>query len=507
MKTESDSSKSRGDTQYPKTPKSDSTPDWDLYGATPKFIAAGLRLRPELVLAYLSSTLGGLAGAFARMTGFLGERHHPALSLVLAELHPSKARSLHQLAIEPALHFSDWERRKSQALSPEWFEQHHTHQGAKVRQSNLTLLDELDRDFNNQNVVASERSDLLRHRQNYQPSIILTSPEPKTFDELRGSVFDEHPLIIDSGGRLIRNVVQPHPKQKDWQALLERIVEGARGGIDQLVGESSPTTLDRARRVRTPFLLHLPYELSGQALLHPGTTIMFEVGMLLPTEGIDGNLIPTEKNYQSARNVVGKYRARVNEVLWSRMDNSGVSFAMSKPIPELIEGQDEIHDRIDSLPSALRRSCGGLVDLPLRLLWTALLLDDPKAENVPAFVPGVLLAARWCVENQIKLVTEALGAEQRREMEEAAWVMLRKLGEIPNLPCRFSDVARKYRFQRKDLLEPVLKFLSEERLTSWDPEQNRIDLLECDSPPEWLIARKPGNLSALTLPSRSLRAP
>lgn len=285
--------------------------------------------------------------------------------------------------------------------------------------------------------------------------------------------------------------------------LLERITEGARDGIDLCAGEGSPETLSKIRRFRSPFLIHLPHELVGQTLLHPVAANVFEVGVLLPTEGIDGTLVWSDTNFETARKVVGKYRGALNEVLWARRDNSGVAYTATRPIPELIEGQDKLHDRIDGLPSEVRRYCGGLVDLPLRLLWTALLLDDRKGRQVEQSVPGVLQTARWCVKRHITLVTESLEALRRREMEEAAVLMLRKLAELPHLPCKFADLARKYRFQSREVLEPILVFLCGEGLTFWDPEQNRIDLLECHAPPQWLVARKSGNPGALTLPSRS----
>lgn len=503
MKTESDSYQDGGDTSKPKRAKSNSSPNWNLFGETPRYIAAGLRIRPELALAYMTSVLGGLAGAFARLDGLLGERHHPALPLVLADRHPSKARSLCQLATGPMMLYSDWERRKVQALDPELFEQHHSQKGAAIPQSNLRLLEALGQTFSDEDAIAAERSDLLRHRQNYQPSVMLSSPEPETFDALRGSVVDEHPLIVDSGGRLIRNAIQPHPKQREWQALLERITEGARDGIDLCAGEGSPETLSKVRRFRSPFLIHLPHELVGHALLHPAAANVFEVGVLLPTEGIEGSLVWSDTNFVTARKVVGKYRDALNEVLWARRDNSGVAYTATRPIPELIEGQDKLHDRIDGLPSEVRRYCGGLIDLPLRLLWTVLLLDDRKGRQVEHSVPGVMETARWCVERHIELVTDTLEAVRRREMEDAAVLMLRKLAELPHLPCKFADLARKYRFQSREVLEPILVFLCGEGLTFWDPEQNRIDLLECHAPPQWLVARKSGNPGALTLPSRS----
>lgn len=55
----------------PKVPKgSDSSgPPWDIFDATPKYLTAGARVGPGLMLNYLASTLGGLAGPFARMGG------------------------------------------------------------------------------------------------------------------------------------------------------------------------------------------------------------------------------------------------------------------------------------------------------------------------------------------------------------------------------------------------------------------------------------------------------
>ena len=484
--------------------KNGTAPDWDLFGATPRFIAAGLRLRPELTLAHMASTLGGLSGPFARMTGFLGEYHHPAVPMVLAVSHPGRARHLEQITIEPALYFDEWKRRKSQALDPTHFHQHHGYEASVMRQENIGLLNALDSSFKDADKIAAAETTLLRHRQQSQPSVMLTAPDPKTFDQVRGAVFDESPLVVDTGGRFIRNATLPHPEQRSWQYLLERIVEGARGGIDQLVGASSPDTLSKVRRTRTPFLVHLPSELSGHALLHPSSANLFEVALLLPTSGINGSLVPSKANFQFARQAVDRYGKALNHVLWSRMDNSGVAFALTQPIPQLLEGQDELHDQIDRLPSAVRRYCGGLANLPLRLLWTCLLLDDPQAKSVQRFVPGALQAARWCIDHQIELVTTALEAEERREQEEAAALMLRKLGEISVLPCKFADIARKYRHQRRELLEPTLQFLCEEKLVSWNPDLNQIDLCDGAQQPEWLdqSSRATGQ-GKLTLPTRS----
>lgn len=477
------------------------TPPWKLFGATPRRIAAGLAIRPELVLTYMSSILGGLAGAFARLHGLLGETHRPALPLVLAERHSSKGRSLEQLGIEPVWFYSDWERRKMQALDPNIIER----QGERVKSNfwiaSQNLMAELDKDFQEPDRMSTCRSELIRHRQRYQPSVMLSSPSPESFEEVRGSVFDESPLIVDPGGRIIRNSITPGPAQRDWQVLLERIVEGARGGTDQPAGLHSPETASSVRRTMSPFLFHLPQDAVPQAILHPAASTLFEVGLLLPTEGLAGGAPSIAAGIAEAGEAVQRYQNAVNDVLWSRMDNSGVDFALQQASPEWIDGQHEINDRIDALPPAVRRHCGGLVDLPHRLLWTAMILDDPSAKHASTLLPGVLHTARWCVERQVALITETLEAEQRREREEAAWRMLVKLGELRNLPCKFADLARKYSRQRKDQLEPVLRFLSQEGLVRWESEDNRIDLLPCNPPPEWVEVRQrcqSDGLAALT---------
>lgn len=464
-------------------PQSD--PQWDTFGSTPRYLAAGLGVRPELMLLYMGSTLGGLAGTVARFGGFFGERHAPAIPLTLAVAHAGRAQGLQQLAVEPAVWFDDWKRRKVQAFEPKWFDEHHRFQGCSVRQAHLGLMEELDKEFADEARIRADRRILLRHQQNRQPVLMMTSPDPKTFDQVRGSVFDESPLIFDGGGRLIRNAILPHPKQSDWQQLLERIIAGARDGVDQLAGHSGAETLNATRRTRTPYLIHLPQELCATALFHPASANLFEVGLVVPTERVNGRLRQTESHYASARQALGRYQDAMNEVLWSRIDNSGVSLSLVKPLPELINGQDELEDLLDCLPAIVRRYCGGLHGLVPRLLWTALLLDDPKANNAVQFVPSVLATARWCIDRQVGLIREALEAEKRRELEEAAVVMWRKLCDLGR-PCKLGDLQRKYHGKRREELEPVLLFLVEQDLITWHPLRNQIELRLSEIRPEWL---------------------
>ncbi|MFT5470317.1 MAG: hypothetical protein ACI8UO_005445, partial [Verrucomicrobiales bacterium] len=69
--TSTDSSTQQADVQGP---------DWGIYGDTVQALSAGTDVRPELLLAYMCSVLGGLAGPSSRLAGLLGEAHRPAQS-------------------------------------------------------------------------------------------------------------------------------------------------------------------------------------------------------------------------------------------------------------------------------------------------------------------------------------------------------------------------------------------------------------------------------------------
>jgi len=459
--------------------------DWDSYPRTIAHIAAGLGLRPEPVWAYLSAALGGMAGPGAHMFGILGEAHSPTVPLVLAVQHPGAARLLDQVAVEPAVHFNDWHRRQSQAFFPDWYEADLNHLPHGIRQEHSELVGLVNRSDSNAEEIAEKRRELLHRRQVYQPAVLLNSPSPATFDKLLGSVFDEAPLIRDTGGALLRNSLTPGPAQRDWRELLRRIVEGARGGTDQPAGrrEHGPGRLDDAVTTRSPFIMHLPGELVGRSLLDPATANVFEVAIIIPTAKLEGRLQPSLMD--AARQLLNAYRQTVNQVLWARFDDSGVDFQLSGDSTRFIDACFAVDDKLDRLPAKIRRYCGGLYDLPLRLLWAALALGDTDQGTLASITKSVIATTHWCIDQQVSLIREALDEEADRLLHDAAVVMLDKLRALPK-PCKLSELLRRYHRQNKDQHLPVLGFLEAEGLVEWRPEEKQINLVECLSPPQWL---------------------
>ncbi len=465
--------------------------DMDLFGATPRLIASGLGVRPELVLTYLTSVLGGMAGSFARIRGSMGGSQSPGLPLVLEERHPGRGRNLADVALGPVQHFNDWERRQLQAIIPEWHGEHHAFEVSKVKNTHKGFMTNLDSDMCVDHEIAGEQSVLWRYRQNWQPSVLLNSPEPGSFEKVLGSVFDACPLVVDLGGSVVRRVLEGQSQAGAWPGLLRRIVEGARGGFDAPLQANGPPVMNSTLRVRTPFLMHLPTYEVASALLHPVTAPLFEVAVLLPTERVAGGPATGAGLHAEASRVVGGYRDAVNRVLWSRLDGGGVDFSLIRPCPALLEGIDDIERTIERLPDSVRRLCGGLYGLPLRLLWTALVLDSPKGDATFAeLVPGVMQTARWCVERQSERILEVLEEERLRSLREAAATMWRKLHSL-SLPCRFSDLLRKYHRQRKEFLLPVLEFLREEQIVRCDSRHGGIELMPDHPMPSWLGPRAP----------------
>jgi hypothetical protein len=459
-------------------------PDWGLYGHTVKCLSAGADVRPELLLTYMCSVLGGLAGPSSRLAGLLGEAHRPAQSLILCSTNPGVARTLEQLAVEPVNFINDSGRRSSQILDPAFYDEANRAPMSKVSTALKTLNSTAEgSDMDARDAPEAQRT-LFKRRQDYQPSVMITSPRPETFDKLRGSVFDEHAFVFDPGATLIRNSIQTHPDSKKWRELFAKIVEGARGGIDLPAGSHRGEVLNDVLRTRTPFLQHLEQGLVGEMILHPVGACALEVAALLPAERFRCSVSP--QHLMRAKEALRDYRGAMHGILNSRRDNSGAVLELMQPDVAFNRGVCEFEDKLDGLPFNIQRFCLGLYGLPHRLLWTALVLDDPKARSASRFVPGVLAAANWCVDQQVQLIRTALAKHERQRLLEAAAEMYTKIAE--RAPCKKWDVFRGYNDQRKSSHEPVLEFLCAESLVS--KNGSRLELTD-EKLPFWLAARCP----------------
>jgi hypothetical protein len=447
-------------------------------------LALAMGLRPEPLWTYLASVLGGLGGPFAKIHGLLGEALDPSIPLILSVQHPGRARHLQQLALGPAINFNDWRRRHMAALDPVWYAEDLSSLSKGIRQYHAGLVELLQHPDGWGDDIAQHRRKLLEIRQNYQPSLLLSSPTPETFDKIRATVMDASPLITDPGGDVIRRCLYPGKDRQSWIDMMAKLVAGARGGFDETTANpaSGPPSMGGALRQRTPFVIHLPHELAGLTLCDPHTANLLEVAVLIPTETIDTEFDP--QNLADAKSALLRYHRAIEEVLWARTDNGGVNFSIERWSGEFGRGCRQLEEKIDSQPSEVRRLCGGLHDLPHRLLFAGLLLRDSSHRGVEDLVPGVLLTADWCVNQQISLIREALREQERRSLLDAAIAMVKKLEELPR-PCKLSELLRKYHHQSKELHLPILTFLSEQGAIDWKPATNEIRLIELGGAGDW----------------------
>jgi hypothetical protein len=455
----------------------DSGPEPAPLGQTPTLLAAGLGVLPEVALVHMTAVLGGLAGPHAWMGGALDERHRPALPLILLSGHPGRTRALEQMMVEPAIRFTDRRRADAMAYMPERFQSDETFPGSRVIMEQKRQFESLaERPLLGDESCETPRI-ILAQRQCRQPSLMITSPTPETYDEVRGSVFDEAPLVFDPAGNLICQALQPGKPQPLWRALLRRIVEGSRWGLDQPAGASSAPRLNAISRTLTPLLIHLGPDWLAPMLADPVVATVLETAILIDSPETVQSPHRPAIDYQAAREVALRYREAVGRVLQARVNTGGIGFQLKVLPPGLVEGQHEIEQRLDGLPPAIARHCWGLYDLPLRLLWASLVVDDPHGRHAPDhWVPGVLWTARWCVDRQVRLIGEALEAERRRKLLDAARLMFQKLLDLPQ-PCRLADLVRRFHCQQRERHMPVLELLDHEGGLSWDPHANQIQLL------------------------------
>lgn len=88
----------------------------------------------------------------------------------------------------------------------------------------------------------------------------------------------------------------------------------------------------------------------------------------------------------------------------------------------------------------------------------------------------------------VERIQEVLEDERLRSLRAATATMWRKLHSL-SLPCRLSDLLRKYHRQRKELLLPVLEFLREEQIVRCDNRHGGIELVPDHPMPPWLGPR------------------
>lgn len=448
---------------------------WDLFSPSIRRLAVAFRVRPELLLTYLTSAIGGVSGSQSRLAGGNGEFYSPALPMILAVRHPGVALKLQTLAIEPAQRFDDSRRHSAHAIIPEKYEEFTCTPLSPRQNSHLEIANSTDP------LSARQIRTLELLKTVYEPALLITAPEPSSFSAVAAGVFDNSPLVFDPGGRVIRKAIQAGPKQKAWAELLETLGAGARGGAD-LIRERSDS-YHRLQRLHSPFLLHLPAELMGAALHHPSSADLMECAVTVPTERISSENLPPRETHTNLEGALSDLNGLIQDVLWARLSSSGVSSKPKQLPPEWDEHLEYIESRIDALPSHIRRFCGGLYGLPQRFLWTVLAMEEPEdpgltkqhSPEASPYLEGAIATAHWCVDQQIALIKTGLEEERLRQLQQSALVMVQKLKSMTT-PAKFSDLARRYHIQSRELHLPILELLEQEGVLSWDSDARLIRL-------------------------------
>lgn len=403
---------------------------------------------------------------------------HSAIPMILLTNHPGRVRALEQMVLQPILSGNESIRGRSQALDPKLFKQHFAQPLSNYAGAHEEIIAQYESEFPIGDKVAEARLELDRYRQWLQPSTLGVSPRPDTIDILRGSTCDGSPFLFDPGGNVVINSLGTDRESKNWREMLLTVLEGARSGIDLPTGPHRGESLNNVLCTRTPFLIHLDDRQVGDLLLHPVVSRLLEVAVLVPTAPVGQWMKP--QFYSKAEEARSRYVEVAFRVLKLRSENSGLEIV--PPVdPELLEGMHKLEVKIDSLPDDVRKFCNGLYDLPFRLMWMALALDG-KRDAPNALTKGVLLAANWCVDQQVALIKETLEMHGEQQLIREAIAVFERLRKIA--PCSLRDLLRTFSNQTKAVHEPAVNLLCDRGVVV--REGNRLDLAGDAQLPRWL---------------------
>lgn len=102
-------------------------------------------------------------------------------------------------------------------------------------------------------------------------------------------------------------------------------------------------------------------------------------------------------------------------------------------------------------------------------------LTKQHSPEASPYLEGAIATAHWCVDQQIALIKTGLEEERLRQLQQSALVMVQKLKSMTT-PAKFSDLARRYHIQSRELHLPILELLEQEGVLSWDSDARLIRL-------------------------------
>lgn len=451
---------------------------WKSFDPKIQFLAASARVRPEFMLAYATAALGGISGIRSSIQGLVGEERHPALSLLVVPEQPSRTDALTACVVEPLRAAQDGNRSSNRAC------------GTKLRPSERlplgrqadTMLSELV------NTTSDDDGHIRKMREEYAAetrrclnSASMIAPSPASFARLRTELRDGHGLIFDPKARILREAFGTGKDRLKWQQLLRSISDGSDFGAEEDSSVRSEVFSSRSTQ-RSPFLFHVsPRQLEQ----------WWDEGLLCHARQ-SAMLLPAAKIPRMKASFIGQgadavrhLKGAVREAMDLRY--SGKGFRLDCEFGQLYHKEffsnvEAFHDRIDDLPESYHDRCHGLMGLPLKLAWTAQLLESPDKKSTGSYAVSAVTAANWCLDQHIELIrAHDEAAEKRKLIQDARRIFARIQKKAP---CSFRDVYRGTNSQRRSDVEPAVELLQSENVVT--VRGNRIELLEQDTLPEWL---------------------
>lgn len=452
---------------------------FESFGRTVQYLAASCKVRPEAMLAYVTSALGNIFGPSAAMKDVAGRSAPPSLSLSLVARHPSRAELMALSVMPPIL---DLQQRKSNSVAGkfwEFFDYRKPHEvPCELEPAKPIGGIRLGRGEDPRSATQHE-VDYVKEGLRYRKTLVMTSPSPRAFERLRAELDQGVGLVFDPSGRLLEKAASSSPgNSADWQNLLDKILSARGFGFDEDDLEDS-TLFSTHPPIRLSLLSHLSPELLEINWQSNSTRKLVASSIIVPTAPIQPYPFETVRLARVAHSRIAKV---VED--FGRSGQQAPVFTCENVSGEFQEAVDRFEERIESLPTRLRIRCSGLVGLPLKLYWASQILDGEDLDPHSSVSRGAIESARWCLDQHLAILRQYDSLLEERELIRQARPILEKL--LVKAPCTYRDIYRGRNSQRRSEIEPVIDFLSREGIVS--VSKNLIELNACDTLPEWFDA-------------------
>lgn len=451
---------------------------WKNFDPKIQFLAASARVRPEFMLAYATAALGGVSGIRSSIQGLIGEERHPSLSLLVVAEQPSRADALTACVVEPLRSIQDRNRNSNRACGATMRPSGHLPVG---KQTDTILKELLSPASDDDGHIRKAREEYAAETRRCLNSSFMIAPSPATFARLRTELRDGHGLIFDPRARILREAFGTGKDRSKWQHLLRSISDGSDFGAEEDASVRSEVFSSRFTQ-RSPFLFHVSARQLEQWWDEDLLSHVRYSAILLPAAKI-----PRMKaSYLShGADAVRHFKSAVREAIDLRYSGEGIRLDCEFGQlfhREFFSDVETFNDRLDDLPESFHERSHGLLGLPLKLAWTAQLLESPNKKSIGSYAISAITAANWCLDQHVELIrAHDEAAEKQKLIQDARRIFARIQKKAP---CSFRDVYRGTNSQRRSDVEPAVELLQSENVVT--VRGNRIELLEQDTLPEWL---------------------